>query len=327
MKAVLITGVAGFIGSNLAETLLERGYRVIGLDNLTQGFLRNIAGFQHHPAFEFHEGDVRDAHTVETSIGRADCIVHLAAFKIPRYGNAMDTLVINTHGTHNILHYAAKRGCRVILASTSDVYGRNPDLPFREDSAMVMGPSSVPRWAYAVSKMYNEHLCFAYQEECGVPVVIIRFFSGYGPRQNTTWWGGPQAVFINAALHDELMEIHGDGRQTRSFTYISDHVDGVIRCIERDEAVGQVFNLGHTEEIAIFDLAMLIWRLCGQGEPKYRLISYRSFGRYEDVRRRVPDISKATTLLGFQPKIGLEEGLLRTIAWHRSLADTVTSQR
>lgn len=321
MTTVLITGVAGFIGSNLAETLLGCGYKVIGLDNLSQGFLRNIATFQEHPAFEFHEADVRDAGAVDKLVKRVDCVVHLAAFKIPRYGNAMDTLVINTHGTRNILHTAAKQGCRVVLASTSDVYGRNPEVPFHEASDLWMGPSSVKRWAYATSKMYDEHLCFAYQEECGLPVVLMRFFGGYGPRQNTTWWGGPQAVFINAALHDEPMEIHGDGRQTRSFTYISDHVDGVIRCIEQDEALGQVFNLGNTEEIAIFDLAMLVWRLAGKGEPKYRLISYRSFGKYEDVRRRVPDISKAMKVLGFEPKISLEEGLLRTIAWQRSLAD------
>lgn len=318
---VLITGVAGFIGSNLAESLLKRGYRVIGLDNLSQGFLRNVAEFQNHAAFTFHKNDVRNSQIVDELVRQADCVVHLAAFKIPRYGNAMDTLVINTHGTRNILRAAARRGCRVVIASTSDVYGRNPGVPFHEDSDLWMGPSSVRRWAYAVSKMYDEHLCFAYQEEHSLPVVIMRFFGGYGPRQNTTWWGGPQAVFINAALHDEPMEIHGDGRQTRSFTYISDHVDGVIRCIERDGALGQVFNLGNTEEITIFDLAMLVWRLAGKGEPKYELVSYRSFGKYEDVRRRVPDIFKARKFLEFEPQVGLEEGLLKTIAWQRSVAE------
>src|SRR5262245_51372270 len=130
MTTAFITGVAGFIGSNLAETLLSRGYKVIGLDNLSQGLLRNIAEFQSHPGFEFHQGDVRDARAIDELVGRCDCVVHLAAFKIPRYGNAMDTLKINSHGTHNILDAAAKRGCRVVVASTSDVYGRNRDIPF-----------------------------------------------------------------------------------------------------------------------------------------------------------------------------------------------------
>ena len=320
MITVFITGVAGFIGSNLAEKLLERGYKVIGLDNLAQGFLRNIREFENHTAFEFCEDDVRNTKIIDELVSRADCVVHLAAFKIPRYGNALDTLTINAHGTRNVLRAAAKSRCRVILASTSDAYGRNPQSPFREESDLWMGPSSVKRWAYAVSKIYDEHLCFAYRDQYGLPVIILRFFGGYGPRQNTTWWGGPQAVFINAALHDEPMDIHGDGRQTRSFTYISDHVDCTIRCIERDEALGQIFNVGNTEEIAIFDLAMLIWRLAGRGEPKHKLISYRSFGKYEDVRRRVPNISRAIEVLGFLPKVKLEEGLLKTIEWQKSIS-------
>jgi UDP-glucose 4-epimerase len=327
MTTVLITGVAGFIGANLAEALLARGYRVHGLDNLSQGSLRNMAEFRDHPAFAFTEGDVRDARLVDDLVERADCVMHLAAFKIPRYGNAMDTLLINTHGTRNVLDAAAKRRRRVVFASTSDVYGRNPEIPFHETSDLWMGPSGVKRWSYAVSKMYDELLCFAYQEEYNLPVAIVRFFGGYGPRQNTTWWGGPQAVFIDAALRGDTMEIHGDGKQTRSFTHVSDHVDGLIRCIEQDAALGQVFNLGNTYEITIFDLAMLVWRLAGSGEPKYRLISYRTFGKYEDVRRRVPDVTKARRLLGFEPRVSLEDGLVETIAWQRRVTDQVITTR
>lgn len=320
MKQILITGVAGFIGSNLAEALLDNDYRVLGLDNLSQGLLRNMNDFKNHPAFEFHKGDVRDVQTVGRLVRSADCVVHLAAFKIPRYGDSLDTLGINTSGTRNVLNSAAEHGCRVIFASTSDVYGRNPEIPLHESSDLWMGPSSVKRWSYAVSKMYDEHLCFAYQDEHDLPVVIVRLFGGYGPRQHTSWWGGAQAVFIDAALRNEPMPIHGDGRQTRSFTYISDHLDGLMSCITKDEALGQVFNLGNTEEISIFDLASLIWRLAGKEEPKLERISYRNFGKYEDVRRRVPDISKAKKLLGFEPQIGLEEGLLKTITWQRSIA-------
>jgi UDP-glucose 4-epimerase len=318
MKTVLITGVAGFIGSNLAEHLLGRGYRVAGIDNLSQGDFRNIESLLTHSAFEFHKLDVRYAGELKHLIGKSDCVVHLAAFKIPRYGNAMDTLVINTHGTRNVLEGATQNKCRVVLASTSDVYGRNPNVPFNEESDLWLGPTTVKRWAYASSKLYDEHLCFAYRDKFGVPIVIVRLFGGYGPRQNTTWWGGPQAVFIQAALQDLPMEIHGDGMQTRSFTYIADHVDGLTKCIESDKAAGEVFNLGNTEEIRIYDLATLIWGLAAKGEPKYNFVSYRTFGKYEDVERRVPDISKARRILGFEPSTGLKDGLARTIEWQKS---------
>ncbi|HEX2988254.1 MAG TPA: NAD-dependent epimerase/dehydratase family protein, partial [Chloroflexota bacterium] len=168
MKTVLVTGVAGFIGSNLAEALLSLGYRVIGLDNLSQGSTQNIAGFLASPRFEFHRGDVRDSREVEGLIGRADCVMHLAAYKIPRYGNALDTIEINTQGTRNVLRSAAKLHRLVVFASTSDVYGRNPDVPFHEGSDLWMGPCNVPRWSYAISKMFDEHLCFAFQREFGL---------------------------------------------------------------------------------------------------------------------------------------------------------------
>jgi UDP-glucose 4-epimerase len=181
-----------------------------------------------------------------------------------------------------------------------------------------MGPTSIKRWSYATSKIYDEHLCFAYRDEYRLPIVVVRLFGGYGPGQNTTWWGGPQSVFIGAALRGEPMEIHGDGNQTRSFTYILDHVDGIIRCIERDEAVGEVFNLGNTQEISIHDLAALVWKLAGKSEPQYKFVSYRTFGKYEDVERRVPDITKARRVLGFEPATQLETGLVKTIEWQRS---------
>jgi UDP-glucose 4-epimerase len=317
---VLVTGVAGFIGSNLAEALLSQGHTVFGIDNLSQGNFSNISEYERHPAFTFMEDDVRNAGVVSRLVSEVDCVVHLAAFKIPRYGNALDTIAVNIHGTRTVLNAAAKYGCRVVFASTSDVYGRNPDAPFSEKgSALWMGPTSVRRWSYAVSKMYDEHVCFAYRDSCSLPIVILRFFGGYGPRQNLTWWGGPQSVFINAALNDAPMEIHGDGKQTRSFTYISDHVEGIIRCLERSEAVGNVINLGSTEETSILDLATLIWSLAGSGAPKFNFISYRSFGKYEDVRRRVPNISRAKKLLAFEPQVSLLEGLARTIAWQKAL--------
>lgn len=321
MKTVLITGVAGFIGSNLAAKLLELGHKVVGVDNLSQGTLRNIEPFKTNRSFEFHEVDVRDQEKLAPLIDRVDTVVHLAAYKIPRYSDATDTLLINAHGTKSVLEAATKSRRHVIFASTSDAYGRNPDIPFHENSDLWMGPSNVRRWAYALSKIYDEHLGFAYQEEKKLPITIVRFFGGYGPNQNLTWWGGPQSVFINAALKDLEMEIHGDGQQTRSFTYISDHVDGLVRCVERPEAVGQVFNLGNTYEITILGLAEMIWKLAGKGDPKIKMISYRTFGKYDDVRRRVPDVSKANRLLGFVPQIDLESGLKRTIQWQKSVTE------
>jgi UDP-glucose 4-epimerase len=179
-----------------------------------------------------------------------------------------------------------------------------------------MGNPDVRRWAYAISKMFEEQMLFAYQQRYGIPFVALRFFGGYGPNQNLTWWGGPQSVFINKALDDEEIEVHGDGSQTRSFTYVSDHVDGIVRCIEMDAANNMVFNLGNTREISILDLAKLIWRLVrGDEAPKIKLIPYQTFGKYEDVMRRIPDITRARSKLGFEPKVDLDEGLRRTIEW------------
>ena len=242
--------------------------------------------------------------------------MHLAAYKIPRYSDALDTLTINAIGTMNVAHAARRHRARLIAASTSDVYGKNLALPFREDSDLVIGPPSVRRWSYAISKMFGEQLLLAVHERYGIDVVLLRFFGGYGPNQHLSWWGGPQAVFIDKALDDQPCEIHGDGQQTRSFTYISDHVDGIVRAIENPAASNQVFNIGSTREITIEALARLIWRLVrGEQEPKLTIIPYETFGRYEDVRRRVPDIGLAQSLLDYQPRVDLETGLPATIRW------------
>ncbi|PWH17167.1 MAG: nucleoside-diphosphate sugar epimerase [Anaerolineae bacterium] len=312
---ILITGAAGFIGSNLTEALLERGHTVIGLDNLSQGFLLNLKNVQNHRKFRFVQGDIRDEKLVRRLTRGCDVVVHLAAFKIPRYSDAMDTLLINSHGTLSVLQAAAQYGAKVVAASTSDVYGKNPNVPFSEESDLVIGRPEVKRWSYAISKMFEEQLLFAYHERHGLDVVALRFFGGYGPNQHLTWWGGPQSVFINAAIDDQEIPLHGNGLQTRSFTYISDHVDGIIASIEKSQANNQVFNIGNTREITIRDLALLIWGLVRGDEPKLKLTPYETFGKYEDVMRRVPDISKARRLLDFDPKVELEQGLKTTIRW------------
>jgi UDP-glucose 4-epimerase len=312
-----VTGVAGFIGSNLAQALLDKSHQVVGLDNMSQGNKFNMAGFDNHPDFSMHFEDVRDlAALIRTGEG-CDVIVHLAAYKIPRYSDALDTLTINAAGSENVARAAVEHGCKVVAASTSDVYGKNPDIPFTEESNLVMGAPTVKRWAYAISKMFEEQLLFAYHERFGIDVVMLRFFGGYGPNQNLTWWGGPQSVFINSALDGEPLTVHGDGQQTRSFTYVSDHVNGIIASVEKPAANNLVFNLGQTREITIADLGRLIWRLVRgeDNEPKIDFIPYETFGKYEDVQRRLPDVNRARDILGVSPRVDIEEGLRKTILW------------
>lgn len=318
----LITGVAGFLGSNLAERALADGHEVTGIDNLSMGRIENLSEELQNRSFRFLQRDVTDPGTFRDLPTDFDCIVHLAAFKIPRYGKAIDTLKINYQGTESALEFARRLGCKIVLASTSDVYGRNPRLPFSEEGTdHVIGSSKSPRWGYAVSKLFDEHLALAYQDAYGFPVVLLRFFGSYGPRQNTTWWGGPQSVFIDCVLNGKPIPVHGDGRQTRSFTYVSDAVEGIYQSMLRDAANGEIINVGSTQEITILDLAQRVHRLAGgAGEARIELIPYESFTgkKYEDVMRRVPDVSLCERLLGVRARVGIDEGLARTIEWQRA---------
>ena len=318
----LVTGVAGFLGSNLAERMLGDGHEVIGIDNLSMGRMENLAQCLANPAFTFLKRDIVEEQTFSDLATDFDCITHLAAYKIPRYGKAIDTLKINFHGTERVLEFARRLGCKAVLASTSDVYGRNPALPFNEaHTDHVIGSSKSPRWAYAVSKLFDEHMALAYQDAYGFPVTLLRFFGSYGPHQNTTWWGGPQAVFIDCVLKGKPMPIHGDSLQTRSFTYVSDTVEGIYQAMLRPAANGEIINIGNTEEITILDLARRIHRLSGApGEARIDFVPYASFtGKaYEDVMRRVPDASLCTELLGVTARVPIDEGLARTIEWQRA---------
>lgn len=319
-QKILVTGVAGFLGSHFLDRLLDAGHTVVGIDNLSMGRLSNIQHNLANERFRFLQRDVTFQETFADIERDFDCIVHLAAFKIPRYGKAIDTLRINYQGTDQVLQFAVEARCKCVLASTSDVYGRNPNVPFSEESECMIGSSKVARWAYAVSKLFDEHLGFAYQESYGIPVTLLRFFGSYGPRQHLTWWGGPQSVFIDAALNERVIPVHGDGLQTRSFTFVSDTVEGIYASTVNPAANGEILNLGSTHEITILDLAKLIHRLSeARGEAKIEFIPYESFTgkRYEDVRRRVPDVSLCERLLGVKAKVDLEEGLKRTIDWQR----------
>jgi len=316
---ILITGAAGFIGSHLTDSLLEQGHEVIGVDNLSMGRLENLSVAQANERFSFAELDVLDYEALAAHADGVERIVHLAAFKIPRYGKAIDTLVINNLGTVNILKLARKLDCKTVIASTSDVYGKSSALPFNEEGDSLIGAPSKPRWSYAVSKMYDEHLALASMDAYGFPVVLLRFFGSYGPRHHLSWWGGPQSVFIEKILRGEVTPIHGDGQQTRSFTYIADTVRGIVAATLKDSANGQVLNIGSTREITIEGLARMIHSLIPSApELKLEFIPYEEVSKkYEDVLRRIPDDTKCFELLGVRSKVSLEEGLTTTIDWQR----------
>lgn len=316
---ILITGVAGFVGSNLAKRLLENGHEVAGIDNLSYGFMRNIDDLKSKEKFKFVMGDIANP-LILNSI-KADVIVHLASQKIPRYTNALRTLEENYLMVKNVVQKCLIDKSKIIFASTSDVYGKNPDIPFSEKSDLVMGPTTVKRWAYAISKMHAEQYIIANHDEYGLNYTITRFFGSYGPNQNLTWWGGPQSVFIEKAYKKEPIDIHGDGLQTRTFTYIDDTVGALLSCIENDKSDNEIYNTGGKPggEISIKDLATLIWKLVNgkDSEPLLNYIPYASFGNYEDVMRRVPDVTKLFTTLNFKPKWDLEQGLTKAIEWQK----------
>jgi UDP-glucose 4-epimerase len=317
MSKVVITGGAGFIGSNLAIKLINKGFQVAAIDDLSFGSLANLESIQNHDNFSFIEADIREPGIIGNSLKDAKAIVHLAAYKIPRYGGALKTLNVNNESTKAVLETAAGQKIKTLIASTSDVYGKNPDPPFKESDNLVIGSPYVRRWAYAVSKAFDEQLGMAYLAERELPVVIMRFFGSYGPHNHRSWWGGPQAVFIEQALQNKPLTVHGDGRQTRSFCYVSDTINGIIAAINSDKIIGEVVNIGSDNEISIKALAEKIIDLTGSSST-VDFIPYENFGgRYEDVRNRVPDLSKARTLLSFEPGVSLDEGLKKTIAWHK----------
>lgn len=313
-----VTGAAGFIGSNLVKALIDKNYTVVGADNLNKGAKKNLQQFIKNPKLTFIKQDVLNLPELAKAFKGASIIIHLAASKIPRYGDRAKTLLENTQGTHNILEVARQNRAKVIFASTSDVYGKNPKLPFTEDNDLVLGSPEVARWAYAVSKIFDEHLCFAYWEKHKVPFVILRLFGVYGPRQHRSWWGGPQSVFIDNILKGETIEIHGSGRQTRTFTYVDDVVEAIIAALESKKALQKIINIGSTQEISIIDFAKRIAKLAGI-KARFKKVSYASFTgeKYEDVERRIPSIELAKKLLMWEPKTNLDVGLEKTINWHR----------
>lgn len=320
MKKILITGIAGMIGSHLLDHLMVRNYEIIGIDNLSFGKLDNIKNHLQIDRFKFYNVDVGDFDTIKILAKDIDIIVHLAAVKkIGESDSSMATLKVNEKGTENIFEAARMWGCKVVFASTSDVYGMSPDLPFREDGDLLLGPSMVKRWSYAVSKLYSEQMAFAYHKDYGVPIVVLRYFGGFSPRSSFSWSGGHIPIFVDQILNDREVTIHGDGKQSRSMAYVDDLIEGTYLAMESEKAVGEVINLGNDEEMTVIDTAYLIHRLADTGkELKIKYIKMEEiFGKYKDIMRRRPDLTKARDLLGYTPKTDMEEAMKKMILRYR----------
>ena len=318
MKRVGVTGAAGFVGSNLCKRLLDDGYEVVGVDDLSYGAMVNLVGCLENPRFHFEVLDCTRRRELRVAFDGCDAIAHLAAKKIPRFGGVLGTLETNVTGANAACAVALSLDADLIITSTSDVYGMGTP-PFAEDDVLVLGPPTTKRWSYAVSKLYDEHLALALAEERDLRVTVLRLFNAYGPQNHVSWWGGPTPVFIEALLDGETMEIHGDGQQTRTFTYVDDTADAFVRALLTPAARGEVINVGGTETVTILDLARRTQELMEVPHPtRVRFLPYDKLpGKYQDVLARVPDTSKAQRLLGYEARIGLDEGLERTIRWHR----------
>ncbi len=315
----LVTGGAGFIGSHLVDRLLERGHEVVVLDNLSTGRIANIRHLLGHPRFRFVNDSILNEPVVDRLVESCDLVFHLAAAVGVWYivQNPLEAIRVNVEGTETVLRAAFRHWKKVVLASSSEVYGKSTKAPLCEEDDRLLGPTTVARWSYSSSKAIDEHFAWAYAAQ-GLPVVILRFFNVYGPRIHENGYGTVVARFIRQALNGEDLTVHGDGRQSRCFCYVDDLITGILLASEVPEAEGQVFNLGNDEEIRIRDLAELI-RDLAESSSRIVFVPYEdSYGqRFEDTPRRVPDLTRARLVLGYRPEIDLEEGLRRTIRWCR----------
>jgi UDP-glucose 4-epimerase len=316
---VLITGGAGFVGSHLSDGLLSRGDEVFVLDNLSTGSIDNIAHLKSHPKFHYTIESVTNEPVLAELIDSCDAVVHLAAaVGVKLIVEApVHTIETNVHGTEVVLKHANKKKKLVVIASTSEVYGKSADVPFREDADLVLGPSEKHRWAYACSKLIDEFLALAYWKERKLPVIILRLFNTVGPRQ-TGQYGMVIPNFVRQALAGHPITVFGDGTQSRSFTYVGDVVRAMLGLIDEPRAVGQVFNIGNGQEITIGDLAARIKALTHSASTIVRVPYEQAYeAGFEDMPRRVPDISKVRSLVGYEPTVELDEILQRVIEYFR----------
>lgn len=315
---IIVTGGAGFIGSHLVERLLHKGHEVWTLDDLSTGNRQYLSSILDHERHTFVHGSTEERKTVKRILSNCDAVYHLAAVLGVKntVENPLKVIEGNLNGTRNILEEAYANKAKVILASTSEVYGKNDALPFHENSNRVLGPPSVHRWCYATAKAIDEHLGFAYAEK-GLPVTVVRYFNAYGPRQTASDYGGVISKFMRAALHDKPLQVHGDGQQTRCFTYIDDTVSGTIAMLH-PKANGMAFNIGSDQPISIYELASKVVQLACSSSSIEHIPYEKVYGRgFEDMRMRIPDLTRARTLLNWNPSIDLTTGLHKTMEWFR----------
>ncbi|MGA2132387.1 MAG: NAD-dependent epimerase/dehydratase family protein [Bryobacteraceae bacterium] len=328
---VLITGGAGFIGSHLAERCLAEGWHVAILDDLSTGAFPNIAHLKTRPAFSYHIDSVFNAPVVAEMVDCADMIFHLAAAVGVKLivESPVRTIETNVHGTEVVLQCAAKKGKPVMLASTSEVYGKSTRVPFRESDDLVLGPTDIGRWSYAASKALDEWLALAYWRERNLPLTVLRFFNTVGPRQ-TGRYGMVLPTFVRQALCGEPLTVHDKGEQRRCFSYVGDVVEALVRLAQVPEAVGEVVNIGNDQEITINELAVMVKEITGSTSP-IQYVSYaEAYGPgFEDMPRRVPCLDKLERLLHYRPNTSLETIVRRVVDYEwvhmpkRSLAVAV----
>ncbi len=316
---VLITGGAGFIGSHLADACIARGDEVFVIDDLSTGSLKNVEQLADHPHFHCTIDSVRNEPVLEALVDNCDVIFHLAAAVGVKLivESPVRTIETNVRGTEVVLAAAERKRKRVLIASTSEVYGLSEQVPFREDGNLVMGATTKGRWSYACSKAIDEFLALAYHREKGLPAIIVRLFNTVGPRQIGRY-GMVVPTLVSQALAGEPLTVYGNGRQTRCFGYVADVVEALLRLIDHPDTPGQVFNIGSTEEVSITQLAERILALTGSGSRIIYVPYSEAYEEgFEDMPRRVPDTSKAARVIGFRPRTSLDD-ILRAVIEFRS---------
>jgi UDP-glucose 4-epimerase len=318
----LITGGAGFIGSHLAEKLLARGDRVVLLDNLSTGSMDNIRHLKTYDRMEYHLDNIENRQLVAELVDDADAVIHLAAAVGVKLivESPVRTIETNVNGTQMILEAACKKRKLVLTASTSEVYGKNTNVPFHEDADLVLGPTTKGRWSYAASKALDEFLALSYWKEKKLPVIVVRLFNTVGPRQ-TGRYGMVLPNFVKSALDNNTISIYGDGKQSRCFCDVRDTVEALVRLIDTDRSIGEVTNVGNTEEISIEALAQLVKQRTNSNSA----IEYVPYDKayepgFEDMMRRVPCVDKLEALTGFRPRTPLTEIIDRVTAFFQEKA-------
>jgi len=311
----LVTGGAGFIGSHIAEALLDRGHEVWALDDLSTGRVSNFKTYARHPRFRFLEGDVTDTALVTGLVAQCDRVFHLAAAVGVKYvlENPLRSLITNIRGTEVVLQACAEHRRRVILFSSSEVYGKGVSVPFAEDDDRVLGPTHKLRWSYACGKAVDECLAQAYWEQQQLPVTVVRCFNTCGPRQTGAYGMVIPNMIVRALKHEPIL-VYGDGNQSRCFSAVHDVVRGVLMLADLDTTAGEVFNIGTDQEVTILQLAERIKQMCAS-RSTIEFVPYENvYGRsFEDMRRRVPDLRKVERFVGYRPEIKLDQLLEVTI--------------